>query len=385
MAGSKRERQPGVWELRVSTGKDPVTGRYRTVSRIHHGTTSTADKALARLVTEVEDKLHGGTEGTVSHLMIKWLALSERNGRSPTTLRTYRSYLKANIGPALGKVELRRLTAEHLDDFYAQLTVSGGHSGNGRSTSTIHQHHSMISAALGQAVKWGLVRSNVALLASPPSVRHAEIRPPTIDEIRKLIVAAESANPALAVLLFVATTTGARRGELAGLRWVDVDLASATLQIAHSVIDVYGDQVKARPKDTKTHQVRNLSLDDTTVLVLAAHRARMETERERVTEDSYVFSQAADCSEPYRPDRITGFFRRLRATLDLEGVNLHDLRHFSATQLIASGVDIRTVAGRHGWADASVMLKTYAAFTQPADRRAADIMGQLGIRSDSPT
>ena len=373
MPGSMRERQDGVWELRVSTGKDPVTDKYRTVSRIHRGTPATAGKALARLVTEVDDKHHGGTEGTVSHLIGKWLALSERNGRSPTTLRTYRSYLKANIEPALGRIELRRLTAEHLDDFYEKLAAKG------KATSTIHQHHSMMSAALGQAVKWGWVQINVAKMASPPSVRKQDIRPPTLDEIRRLIVGAEKDNPDLAVLLFVATTTGARRGELAGLRWVDIDLGAATMQVAHSIIDLYGGPAKAAAKDTKTHQVRNLSLDEVTVAVLAAHRHRMDVERIGVTGSSYVFSQSGDCSQPYRPDRITGAFRRLRGKLDLDEVNLHHLRHFSATQLIAAGVDIRTVAGRHGHADASVTLKVYAAFVAAADRKAADVMGKLGI------
>jgi integrase len=301
------------------------------------------------------------------------LALSERNGRSPTTLRTYRSYLKANIEPALGKVELRRLTAEHLDNFYEQLAAKN------KKPSTIHQHHSMLSAALGQAVKWQWVQVNVAKQASPPSVRQADIRPPTLDEIRRLINAAETVNRDLAVLLFVATTTGARRGELAGLRWVDVDLGAGTLQVAHAVIDLYGGAVKAKAKDTKTHQVRNLSLDEVTVAVLAAHHLRILAERAEVTEVSYVFSQAGDCSEPYRPDRITGAFRRLRRQVGLEEVNLHHLRHFSATQLIAAGVDVRTVAGRHGHVDPSVTLKVYAAFVKAADQRAAQVMGNLGI------
>ena len=99
---------------------------------------------------------------------------------------------------------------------------------------------------------------------------------------------------------------------------------------------------------------------------------------------AFVLSDAADGSVPWRPNRLTQAFARLRAGLGLDDVRLHDLRHFQATELIAAGVDVRTVAGRLGHADPSTTLRIYAAFLEPADQGAARVIeGLLGGTSPS--
>ncbi|MFZ0668438.1 MAG: tyrosine-type recombinase/integrase [Acidimicrobiales bacterium] len=96
-----------------------------------------------------------------------------------------------------------------------------------------------------------------------------------------------------------------------------------------------------------------------------------------VAPDAYVFSHAVDGSKPFRPDNVTGFFTRVRDSLDLRHVRLHDLRHFTATQLIGAGVDVRTVAGRLGHSDPSVTLRVYSHALEERDRAAADVMGRV--------
>jgi hypothetical protein len=88
---------------------------------------------------------------------------------------------------------------------------------------------------------------------------------------------------------------------------------------------------------------------------------------------SFVFSNAADGSEPWYPDSMSRSFERLCAAEGLTGVRLHDLRHFVATQLLNAGVDVRTVAGRLGHRNAATTLNVYAHFLEDSDRAAADI------------
>ena len=90
-----------------------------------------------------------------------------------------------------------------------------------------------------------------------------------------------------------------------------------------------------------------------------------------------MLANGAEGAMPWRPNRLTQAFARLRTPLGLDRVRLHDLRHFQATELIAAGVDVRTVAGRLGHADPSTTLRIYAAFTRPADARAARVVGRL--------
>jgi integrase len=223
----------------------------------------------------------------------------------------------------------------------------------------------------------GWVDRNPVERASPPTTRGREIRPPTQKELRALLDDCLEAHPDLGSLIYVAATTGARRGELCGLRWSDVDLDLATVTVARSISDA-GREVAV--KDTKTHQARRVALDQTTVRVLRDHRRLVEQRAHdaqvNLSPSAYIWSQDLDAANPYRPDRVTGAFRSLRDRLGLPQVTFHALRHFAATTLAAQGVGVRTIAGRLGHANPGINLRTYTHFLDAADRDAADAIGK---------
>ena len=99
--------------------------------------------------------------------------------------------------------------------------------------------------------------------------------------------------------------------------------------------------------------------------------------------DAFAFSFAADCSEPWRPDYVTHQFTKRRNDVGMESVRLHDLRHFVATELLAAGIPVTTVAGRLGHARAATTLNVYGHFVRPSDRAAADMMTEI-LRPAAP-
>lgn len=372
MRGSIRQRGPHTWQVRVSTGRDPATGRYRYVSRTVEGGKRAAQLAAAELALAVERGHVRPVRGSLAELLEKWMAHLEVQGRAPATLVRYRSAIAANIVPALGHIDVVKLSASDLDAFYASLLARG------LKPLSVRKCHAILSASLRQAVRWGWIERSPVDRASPPSARSREIVPPTIAEIRRILDACERSNSDLAGLIYVAVTTGCRRGELCGLRWTDVDLDGATLVVARSISDTPG---RIEEKETKTHQTRRLALDASTVEVLRRHLGRA-TERCRAVgvqlePDSYVWSQEVDASKPYRPDRVTGAFRTLRDRVGLPHLTFHALRHFSATALAGRSVGVRTIAGRLGHANPNVTLRTYAHFLDVADRDAAAVMGDV--------
>jgi integrase len=292
---------------------------------------------------------------------------------SPTTLAGYRRLVDGYIVPALGKVKLHRLTAAHLDGYYRSLSRGG------LKPASVRQFHAVISSALNQGVKWDWVGSNVAARATPPPVRRQKLDPPSPADVIRLIEAAKrSRSPELGVFFHVAAVTGARRGELVALRWTAVDLVAAQVVIEHSVVQVGRDLFE---KDTKTHQARRLSLDPGTVDVLARFKTAAE---ERLApfgltlpDAAFVFSDEPDGSKPWNPERITRAFSRFCAQEGISGVRFHDLRHFAATRLLSAGVDVRTVSGRLGHANAATTLGVYAHFLHSSDQAAAVILGDL--------
>jgi integrase len=369
--GTKRKRRDGVWEVRAYIGRDPLTGKPRQISRTVHGSAKLADEVLRDLI-EKQAPRSDGMGASVGQLLDRWLVECERLDLSATTMRTYRSQIEQTIRPALGKVALTRLSAKNLDDLYGAMKAAK------KTPKTIRNHHAIISAALHQAVRWGWVRTNVAEQAKPPRVPQRRVTAPSVDAVRAVVEAAEERDPRLAALLMLGALTGMRRGELCALRWSDVDLERGDLEVSRSVIVVPGGLAE---KTTKTDRFRPVALDDFGVALLAQYRARADEWAHDagavIADDAFVFSPLVDCSTPFRPDNVTSFFIRVRNSLGLDGVRLHDLRHFTATQLIGAGVDVRTVAGRLGHSDPSLTLRVYSHVIEERDRAAAAVIGRV--------
>ena len=224
---------------------------------------------------------------------------------------------------------------------------------------------------------------------------------PTPDQLSTLVKAAEADDPVLATAVALAALTGARRGELVALRWSDIDLTKGRVRIARSLTVSRGEQ---HIGPTKTHQVRDLALDPVCIEVLrqtvglhdrSVGPGRLATGARPIC--AHVQRQRRDPGQPGHPHaRVRQAVRALEkpALVELKKTKpkakrtdlapgerwpfrFHDLRHFSVTTLIAAGVDVRTVADRHGHARATMTLDRYAHALPERDREAAGLLGQV--------
>jgi integrase len=369
------ERSPGVWRLRVFIGPDPATGNPRQATRTFKGTKRQAATALTDFVSEVSKgraPAAAPASVTVAQLLEDWIDHITPT-RSPTTIRGYKDKSK-RINTKLGRVPLAKLTAQTLDRAYRGWLDEGLH------PTTVHHLHGVLSAALHQAAKWGLVAEVATDRASPPPLRSKPVRVPGPEVIQRLIDAAEKRGQSvLAAAITVACTTGLRRGELLGLRWDDVDFRSRVLHVRRAVKHDTGPGWVIGPP--KTHQERTISLDDFTLAVLGELRTRASSWAAdacvSLQEDGYVLTFDPSGTEPMKPDSLGQAFGRLCRVEGIGDVTLHTLRHFSASVLIASGRDVRTVAGRLGHSDATTTLRVYSHMVEGRDRDAADFLGQL--------
>lgn len=270
--------------------------------------------------------------------------------------------------PRLGDIPLSSLTARDLDVLYATLMKRK------LKATSVRRVHALMSSALHQAEKWRMVDQNVARLATPPPVQTEQVVAPTPAEVQDLIEAANAVEPMMATMLFIAALSGCRRGELCGLRWADVDWTSGLLSIERSVFETKGGGWSE--KDTKSHAVRRVALDPVGLEVLKTHRAAVDQLANDLgiglSDSAFVFSRSPQGLEPVRPDLVTKFVARISGGR----MHLHSLRHYSATQMVAGGHDIRTVAGRLGHADASVTLRVYSHVLPERDRDAAATLGR---------
>lgn len=248
---------------------------------------------------------------------------------------------------------------------------------------TVRKIHFIVRGTLTAALRWGWITSNPAEIARIPRSPTPDPDPPTAAEAAALIAAAWEEGPDWGALVWLVTVTGLRRAELLALRWSDVDLDGGTLYVRRNHVRVAGKSVE---KDTKTHRARRLAVDDATVEVLREHLRRYEERcRELGVEPrpaSYLLSYSPTNDRPCDPSGVSHRYGRMCERLGIDS-HLHALRHYSATELLGAGVDLRTVAGRlgHGSGGATT-LRVYAAWVAEGDRRAAAV---LGSRVQRPT
>jgi integrase len=376
--GSIRRKGEGRWQVRVFVGRDPATGKIRLREQTVRGTKREAQRVLAELVAAVDQKLIGAsTSMTVSTLLDRWLGQCE-DGFSPKTVLEVKGNIRRNIDPFIGDRRVEDLTTAQLDSYYQLLRKKGGVDGRGLAPATIHRVHGILRRALSQAVRWGIIRHNPAVDASPPRVPKPELSPPSPRQVAELFALAERTEPDFATFILLAASTGARRSELIALRWKHVDLDAGVAIIERGIVMSEDGPVE---KDTKTHQVRRLTLDPTSLDRLREQHARRAELcallGAELDERSFVFSDAPDGTAAWRPDSVTRTFRTLADRAGARDIRLHDLRHYVASRLLALGVDVRTVAGRLGHRDPSTTLNIYSHFIPEADQKAATALGQL--------
>jgi integrase len=357
-----RERRPGVFEVRAFTGMGS-RGQPTQVSKTVHGTKRDALRVAAQM-TATPPGYGGGR--TVEDVLQTWVDLHSATW-APSTSRDNASRV-AQIGmDPVAKVAVSRLTVADVERWHARLRASG--MGDG----AILNRHRTLRAALTQALRWGWVSANVAGLARLNLSR----RPPrgaiSEDEVRLVLKKASEIDPAAGLALRLAAVTGARRAELAALRWSDLE--GNRLTIDSSVVTIRTG-TKAEPRhptfvdsSTKTANVRTVTLDP--VSVHAIGRLRQECSEY----GQYMFWPG---DVPPDPDRIGSWWRAAREASGIDpSWRLHDLRHWSATVAIGHGHDVRTVANRLGHANAAMTLRVYAHALESADKDLATTLGQI--------
>jgi len=346
-----RERKPGVWEIRVFTGRD-ASGRPTQISKTVRGTKREAQRVAATLEARPPSNAAGRT---VTDVLSAWRDVNQPVW-AESTRRDYESRIARIEADQIAEMPVARLRVADVERWHARMRKTGV------GEAAIRSRHSVLRAALAQALRWEWVGSNPASQAILRQPKRAPRDAMTPDDVRAAIAAAHAIDPAAGVALRLAAVGGLRRAELAALQWSDLDGNQLTIDSSACVVRRDGESY-VEDVATKTGNRRTVTLDQATVDELDALRAT----REQVS--PYLFS---DTDDPANPDRIGWWWNRAREQSGIDKKwRLHDLRHWTATTAITSGHDVRTVAGRLGHANPAMTLRVYAHAVEGADRALA--------------
>ena len=157
------------WTVQVYTGVDPKTGKKRYYSEAVKGTKTLAQRRLTELLRETDTGIFvEPTRLTVAEYLEQWLRDSAAPHVSGRTLESYRGNLDRYLVPKLGQIPLEKLTPRHVQEMEARLLKHGGSNGRPPSPRTVLQVHRVLSKALNDAVKLGIIVRNVVDAVEPP-------------------------------------------------------------------------------------------------------------------------------------------------------------------------------------------------------------------------
>lgn len=374
-AGNERR---GAWEVSWEIGDGTSAGRRRR-SKTVEGGKGDAQRYLRDRLKEVDQgRAVARSNESFGAYLDRWFAGLDTSKTAPRTRARYRKLIDQHIKPGIGTVRLQDLDADVLARFYASKRLGGrldGQSG-GLSDSTVLQMHAIIHKSLGAATRARRIPRNPCEdLDEKPVASVATQRRLTTEEVAAIVRAVTASSRAVNLHLPVtlAAYTGMRRGEVLGLRWVDVDLRHGSARVAQTMYKI-GKTIAYKPPKGK--QARTVHLP---APALGALRARWN-ERERLRREVPGFDDhGLVCTRPLRgqpadpcdPDIISKSFARFCGRHGFGDLHFHMLRHAAARTGLHAGVDLQTISRRLGHSTIGITAAFYLGDDADLDEQAA--------------
>ena len=350
--GKRRQK----WVGGFRTKREAETGLAEALGRLQAGTYSDAGRQTVRDFCE------------------QWIE-SVASSLAPSTVSDYRRIIQQMIIPRLGKIRLGALTPAHISKFDNDLLKGGGRNGKPLAPRSVVYAHAVLGRALQDALRWGLIARNPSRMVKRPKAPKSEMSVWTAEQARQFLE--HVSDDRHYALWFLLLTTGLRRGEVAALRWSDIDLAVKTLSVQRTRVTVDYTVVENEPKTPQSR--RRLALDADTVEALRAHRSRQNADRKQLGDDwqqtGYVFTD--EIGAAMHPQAITDRFQKLAAAAGVPVMRLHDLRHTSATLALSAGVHPKVVQERLGHSSIMITMDTYSHVVQGMQEEAAEKLAGL--------
>ena len=323
MAGYKREVRQGVWRLEYQVDGEKYSRNVKAK------TPTQAEKELARFVTEIEEgKYTKESKIRFVEFAQLWLDKYVRPNLSDTTIINYKNQLNKYILPYFGNMQLSKIRKLDIQDFANKLVAE-----HNLSSKTVKNYIIIISSIFQKGVEWEIVKDNVARNITIPRNDNKPKKEREIynyDELKQLLECLEKEPEPFKTMLYISIYTGARRGEVLGLRWKDIDFDTNTIHIVQNKIRK---ENGTKIKETKNKLSRKSSVPKKLIEQL---------------QSIYNGQDKNDLIFDVYPATYTRQYSKFLKKNNLKKITLHDIRHTNGSILAAQGVDIVTIAKRLG-------------------------------------
>lgn len=308
---------------------------------------------------------------TVSDYLLEWLpAHALVKDLKPSTIDSYREKISYVSRHPFGQMQLQLIKPVDVKRFYSDLLTKGGITKTGLSKRTVEFVGTLLKKALRDAMtEYGLRGDSPAEHIAIPRPRQTETQTWSSDELGRLIKVIREDR--YGRMFAVQAATGARRGEMLGLRWSDVDLDSCQVLFHNNRVKVRGGMVE---HSLKSGMSKRVTIDPVTVTILREHKLKQKEDRLRAgsrwLDADYVFPNVF--GGPLNPSNLHRYWKAIIEKAGVTYIKPHALRHTHATLLLEAGIPAHVVAERLGHKDVTTTFKVYAHVTARQEDAAAD-------------
>jgi integrase len=351
MRGHIRKRGSS-YAIVVDIGRDE-NGRRKQKWISGFKTKKDAEKMLAEVISQIEKgQFIEEKDITVEEYLKYWLDSYAKTNTAPRTYIRY-TELANHIIRHLGGFMVQKLKPLHIQQFYSSLLKE-----RKLSNSTILKIHRMFHLALKHAVQWQLINHNPLDAVTSPKPEKIEMKTWDVETANKFLETIKDDIIYIPVLL--ALQTGMRQGEIAALKWDDVDLEDGYIAVRNTLQKINGKFILKEPKSKKS--IRTIALMEITITELKKHR-RKQAEMilamgEKYKNENFVCTW--EDGRPLDPSYISKKFFKLVKKYNFPYIRFHDLRHTHATMLLQEGVHPKIVSERLGHSTINITLDVYS-------------------------
>ena len=336
--------------------------------------------AIAKQAELIKDYYHLGNNSNLSNITFEDYSkvYIEKYCVPNIALITLHEYkrLLIKINSIIGKVKLSAITPLLLDDMFLMLKTGD----DGRKTTYNYQYnyYKLLRAMLNKAVNWELiVRNPVDKMSNKPKNDHKEKRFYDNQQVKQLLTILENESVRNQALIRLALDSGFRRSELVGLKWNDIDLENGIIDLKRSL--KYVEKV-VDEKGMKTYSsVRKIYISNSTIETLKKYKVWQDEYKNRmkekwIEEDRIFTSRNGTYMTPNNCSKIV---RRIVIKYGLDPICLHELRHTSASMLINSGIDAKTVSNRMGHSNVGTTMNIYTHSFDSSKKQCANKLDEI--------
>lgn len=339
-----------------------------------------AKKEAERWLSETIAAVNKGTyfepvKTTVKEHLKDWLNTYGKQNLTLTTYAGYKIIVEKHLIPELGDISLSELKPKNVKDYYTKALESGRKDGKkmygkGLSATTVSQHHRVLREALQHALELEMIVRNPCDAAKPPRKAKHEITFLPAEDATGIIELFRDSY--MFIPVFLAVTIGARRAEILGLKWEDVDFENGTINIRRGLYVTADEGLFFKEPKNKTSK-RSVAISPEVIKVLKKHKTEQKKDKlsagAKHKEDDLVC-----CLPGGAMINPSSFSNRFHEVVSKAGhkVRFHDLRHAHASYLLKQGVHPKVVSERLGHSNISMTMDLYSHIAPTLQKDAAD-------------